>query len=99
METSSSTGKVVGALFIGALAGAALGILFAPDKGSRTRRKLAIGAKDLTEDLTEKIKEEANTLRSKAEELEDAAQDMIADLKTSFRQKVNGVKHSDSEKR
>ncbi|HTA82489.1 MAG TPA: YtxH domain-containing protein [Bacteroidia bacterium] len=98
METSGSTGKVIGALFIGALAGAALGVLFAPDKGSRTRRKLATGARDLADDLTEKIKEEADTLRSKAEELEDAAKDMIDDLKTSFRQKANGVKH-DSEKR
>jgi len=40
MDNSSDTKKIVAAALIGAAAGALLGILFAPDKGSETRKKI-----------------------------------------------------------
>ena len=58
MENLNGTGKIIGALFLGALIGGALGVLFAPEKGSKTRRDIAEGAKDLTSDIKKKIKEE-----------------------------------------
>jgi len=56
----SNTNKVLGALLIGAAAGAVLGILFAPDKGTETRKKWMDSATDLADDLKSKIKEGKN---------------------------------------
>ena len=93
MKDSNDTGKVIGALLVGAIAGAALGILFAPNKGSKTRSKLIGGAKGLAEDIRKKLKNEAKALRSKAEELEDAAGDKMHDLANSIGQQADGLQH------
>jgi gas vesicle protein len=55
MENSDNSGKMIGALLVGAVLGAGLGILFAPDKGSETRKKIAGKTGDFTEDLKEKF--------------------------------------------
>lgn len=57
MENSNDTGKMIGALLIGVAIGGALGILFAPAKGSETRKKLAGAAGDYTDVLKQKFEE------------------------------------------
>lgn len=49
----ASTTRVLLGVLAGIAAGAALGILFAPDKGSETRKKLAKSGSDLKDRLTE----------------------------------------------
>lgn len=49
--------KVIAALFGGLAIGAAIGILFAPDKGSETRKKMADAAKGFGDKAKEKVKE------------------------------------------
>ena len=87
------SGKVIGALLVGALAGAALGILFAPNKGSKTRGRLIGGAKDLANDLKKKMKNEASALRNKAEELEGLAEDKIANLADNVKEKATAMRN------
>jgi gas vesicle protein len=97
METSKSTAKIIVAIVAGALTGAALGILFAPHKGSKTRRKLINGAKDLVEDIGEKIKEGVSSLISKAEDIEELAEEKAQDIVNNVKQKSVSFKHVNAE--
>lgn len=50
-----NTGKALLGLLAGVAAGALIGILFAPDKGCDTRKKIAKKGKDYADDLTVKL--------------------------------------------
>jgi gas vesicle protein len=51
----NTSGKILAAVAAGIAAGAVLGILFAPDKGSETRRKINEQGKKLADDLKDKL--------------------------------------------
>lgn len=77
MENSNTTLKVIAGFLGGALVGAALGILFAPDKGSQTRHKIAEGAGDMASDLKNKMKHQADVLLGRVETLETQAKEKL----------------------
>ena len=74
------SGNIVLGVLAGLATGAVLGILFAPDKGPKTRRKIIGGAKDLADDLSKKIRDEVSSLRNKASELEVMEEEKLAGL-------------------
>jgi len=59
--------KILGALVLGAAAGAVLGLLFAPTNGKDLRSKLKNNAEDLIDELEDKINEGKQTLADMTE--------------------------------
>jgi gas vesicle protein len=54
-KSNNNNAKLIGALLVGATVGAALGVLFAPGKGSETRKKLMTRGEDATDNIKEKL--------------------------------------------
>ena len=52
-----STGKILFGVLAGVAAGAVLGILVAPAKGSKTRKRIAKKGIDFADELNEKLKD------------------------------------------
>ncbi|WDF55695.1 YtxH domain-containing protein [Mucilaginibacter sp. KACC 22063] len=72
--------KVIVALLAGIAAGAALGILFAPEKGDETRDKLADSLKSLSDSIKETAGKEIDSLLG--------FKDKVVD---SIKTKINGA--------
>lgn len=62
-----STGKILFGVLAGVAAGAIVGILFAPAKGSKTRKKIAKKGMDYADELSEKLKDFMMEMTEKCE--------------------------------
>lgn len=72
-----SKGKVLLGVMAGAAFGAVLGILFAPDKGSSTRKKILNKRDDLLDETEEKFNDFINGMTNKFGKVSEEAADMI----------------------
>jgi gas vesicle protein len=88
MQNSTDTGKVIGALLLGSAAGLALGVLFAPGKGRKTRKHLKKGMNDMAEEVKGKILDEARSLRVRVNELEEMVAEKITGLADTVKHKT-----------
>jgi gas vesicle protein len=75
---SSNTGNIIVALLAGAVVGAGIGILLAPDKGSVTRQKLKDNLGKGKDGLIDKYQELAQLLHRKGEDVGDFLDNAIS---------------------
>ena len=90
MENSNNTGKLIGAILLGAAVGGVLGILFAPEKGSEIRKKLSEKGVDLTDGLKEKFNILLEDLKMEAEAVKEKAIEFIECGKAKIGEKYKG---------
>lgn len=72
-----SAQKILVGVLAGVAAGAVLGILFAPDKGSNTRRKISQTGEDFMDDITEKLDAFLESAKETLANINEEAQDML----------------------
>jgi len=76
--------KVVLGILGGVAAGALLGILFAPQKGDKTRRKIMDKSNDYADELKDKLDTLLGTITNKYEKIWKEGENLIAEGKSKF---------------
>ncbi len=77
MTNTDNTVKIAGALFIGAAIGGLLGILFAPQKGSKTRKDISGKSNGLTDEMNEKVQEFIEKFSKESESMKEKANHLM----------------------
>ena len=72
-----SKSKVLAGLLVGAAAGAVLGLLLAPEKGSDMRKKIAKKKNQFGEDIKNKFGEVKETIKGKYDNIRSAANELM----------------------
>lgn len=83
-----STGKILLGVLAGVAAGALLGVLFAPDKGSETRKKMTKKGKDYADDLKSRFDDFLNS----ATETFEKGKEEASEFAQNVRNKANSAK-------
>jgi len=79
-----SSGKVVLGVLAGLAAGAIMGILFAPEKGSKTRKQILDKGGDYTDELKAKFDEFCDSITQKFEKTKKETEDLVSKGKTKY---------------
>jgi gas vesicle protein len=81
---SNNTGNTIVALLTGALVGAGIGILFAPDKGSKTREKIKEGYDEAKDNFVHKFEDISHQLKNKfagsKHDFEESFEDLVSNM-------------------
>ena len=91
-----NSGKVLLGILAGLATGATLGILFAPDKGSNTRKKISKSGEDYLNNLKNKVEDflvkatnELEYVKGEAEDLLDKGKAKAQEVKEEIKNKTN----------
>lgn len=76
----NDTTKIIAAFAAGAVVGAIAGVLFAPDKGSETRRKIGEKGKKIADSMKNKIVASKEKLKSLTENIRENEKEEIEEL-------------------
>jgi gas vesicle protein len=76
-----NSGKILLGVLAGVAIGATLGILFAPDKGSSTRKKISNKSDEYADELEEKFNKFVEEITDKFQTVKDEATSLAADGK------------------
>jgi gas vesicle protein len=91
-----STGKIVLGTVAGLAVGGILGILFAPEKGSVTRKQIMDKGGDYADELKSKYNEFADSITEKLQSAKEFAQELVENGKTEFDEAKNTANHTTS---
>lgn len=80
------TGKIVLGALAGLAAGAVLGILFAPEKGSTTRKNIRRKGEDSVDYLKDKFSEFVDNVAEKFDRVKEEAENIGKDVKEKIRE-------------
>jgi gas vesicle protein len=83
-----SSGKVLLGLLAGVAVGALLGVLFAPDKGWNTRKRISKKGEALADDLREKFDEFLDSISVKV----DKVKEEVADISQKTKARATAAK-------
>jgi len=86
------SGKLLAGVLAGAAAGAVLGILFAPDKGTETRRKIAEKGTGLADSVKNKVNEYSDVISEKYDAVKEKISGAVADGKEMLNQNKASMK-------
>lgn len=78
------TDKVILGVLGGLAAGAILGILYAPEKGEKTRKKIKRKSNDYADDLKDSYESTLKKISKKYETLKQESQDFLVEGKSKF---------------
>ena len=87
----SDNSKILVGVLAGLAAGAALGLLFAPDKGSETRDKLSQSLKDLGDAIKDRAAEEINNLADLKDRIVGKVKENVAAVEEDYMDELHGV--------
>ena len=89
-----SSSKILTGVLIGAAAGIVLGVLFAPDKGADTRKKISKKGSDLKESLKTKINDLVDGIADQIEIAKNEAEIKLEEGMEKVASAKSQIKHS-----
>lgn len=76
----NNSGKILAAAAAGIAAGAVLGILFAPDKGTETRKKITDQGKKIADGVKDKLNKSKEKLNGLKEDIAQTVKEKVEDF-------------------